>query len=362
MAPVLLCNRGDESRDVAGRIGDRLRDALGARNVVQPGASNLKRARKAARSCRCLVVVLGHNPQFEDDGDDVRFLIEAALELGVSVVPVRIDTAEFPDSDTLPESLRPMLFQNGMQIRPDPNFDHDVERLLEAVRKPPSLSIVPSPREWLIDILSHSLMPMGVGALFYAIYCVLMYGIFRMLFGSNWYIEYAVAAFIAVPGFVIGARHGVLQAITGTVVMFLFSGSEGIGLLFTSETVITICQSLGVLKDSDTADLVALPFATGLSGVLLAAASSARRSLAAKQRGEDRPLRLNRDALLGGLAGLALGFVVCVLVLRLGRKVNPFYQAAWLSAVVVLSGIQMGLLDVMFARPRRKRLPDKVNA
>ena len=194
---------------MAGRIGDRLRDALGARNVVQPDASNLKRARKAARSCRCLVVVLGHNPQFQDDGDDERFLIEAALELGMSVVPVRIDTAEFPDADTLPESLRPMLFQIGMQIRPDPNFDHDVERLLEAVRKPHSLSIVPSPREWLIDILSHSLMPMGVGALLYVrlAYCVLMYGIFRMIFGSNWYIEYAVAAFIAVPGFVIGVRH-----------------------------------------------------------------------------------------------------------------------------------------------------------
>ncbi len=68
---------------------------------------------------------------------------------------------------------------------------------------------------------------------------------------------------------------------------------------------------------------------------------------------------LNRDVLLGGLAGFALGFVVCVLVLGLGREVNPFYQAAWLSAMLVLLGIQMGLLDVMFARPRRKRLPDK---
>ncbi len=121
---------------------------------------------------------------------------------------VRIDTAEFPDANTLPESLRPMLFQNGMQIRPDPRFDNDVDCLLEAVRKPPSLSIVPSPREWLINILSHSLMPMGVWGLFYVVYCMLMYGIFRVLFGSTWHIEHAVAAFIAVPGFIIGAARG----------------------------------------------------------------------------------------------------------------------------------------------------------
>jgi hypothetical protein len=38
-----------------------------------------------------------------------------------------------PDPEILPPSLRPLVFRNAVQVRPDPDFHNDMDRLIAAI-------------------------------------------------------------------------------------------------------------------------------------------------------------------------------------------------------------------------------------
>lgn len=72
----------------------------------------------------------GHARLF-NSGDHVRIEIETALELGKKVVPVLLSPAQMPTEDQLPESIRLLAEINGITLRPDPDFDIDMKRLMD---------------------------------------------------------------------------------------------------------------------------------------------------------------------------------------------------------------------------------------
>lgn len=53
---------------------------------------------------------------------------------GIPVIPLLIDKARMPMSDELPASIAQLHFNNGVPIRPNPDFDGDVERLMTRLR------------------------------------------------------------------------------------------------------------------------------------------------------------------------------------------------------------------------------------
>ena len=66
-----------------------------------------------------------------DQADDyVRKEIEVALRRKIPIVPLLVAGAAMPRPDDLPESLRELPFRNGMPVRPDPDFDGDIDRLI----------------------------------------------------------------------------------------------------------------------------------------------------------------------------------------------------------------------------------------
>ena len=69
------------------------------------------------------------------DGDFVRMEIEAALERDVPIIPLMVGHASMPSIEDLPPSLQRLAYFNGTVIRPDPDFHHDVARLIRALEE-----------------------------------------------------------------------------------------------------------------------------------------------------------------------------------------------------------------------------------
>jgi formylglycine-generating enzyme required for sulfatase activity len=52
-----------------------------------------------------------------------------------AVFPILVMNASMPSPLELPESLRQLTFQNAISIRNDPDFNHDIERLIRDIRR-----------------------------------------------------------------------------------------------------------------------------------------------------------------------------------------------------------------------------------
>jgi hypothetical protein len=68
-----------------------------------------------------------------DSNDFVRREVIRAIESHKSVVPVLVAGAEMPAKKDIPEPLHPLLDQHGSFVRSDPDFHHDMERLMRQI-------------------------------------------------------------------------------------------------------------------------------------------------------------------------------------------------------------------------------------
>jgi hypothetical protein len=71
--------------------------------------------------------------RLDDPGDFVRLEIEAGLAANLPVIPLIVQRAQLPAARKLPASLRPLVHLNGVPVRPDPDFEHDMARVTSAV-------------------------------------------------------------------------------------------------------------------------------------------------------------------------------------------------------------------------------------
>ena len=146
--------RKDSGRDV-GRIRDRLKAAFGEQNVfrdlvdIPAGVDFRTVLERETNDCDVMLVVIGPlwagitdtngNKRLFDPGDFTRIEVETGLRQlagGKSiVVPVLVMNATMPSAVDLPESLGMLTYQNAISIRDDPDFDHDMERLIRDIRR-----------------------------------------------------------------------------------------------------------------------------------------------------------------------------------------------------------------------------------
>lgn len=149
MARIVISYRRSSSAAYAGRIHDHLVERFGSTNVfidvesIDPGADFPQAIQRAVANADALVVVIGPNwaqesdlhghRRLEDPGDFVRLEILAALESGVSIIPVLVNRSVMPASDDLPEPLRSVAYRNALEIRDD-RFHADTDRLVTIVR------------------------------------------------------------------------------------------------------------------------------------------------------------------------------------------------------------------------------------
>ena len=118
MGGIFLCYRRDDNRHAAGRLYDCLQQRFSSEQIffdvdaIEPGLSFLHVIQERIRASDAIIVVIGPNwldardsdghRRLDDPEDFVRVEIEAGLQEGIRVIPVLIDGAAIPRSQTCP--------------------------------------------------------------------------------------------------------------------------------------------------------------------------------------------------------------------------------------------------------------------
>lgn len=147
---VFVSYRRDDSADVVGRILDRLGDSIGGREVFRDiddiplGEDFAAYIDEAIKSASVLLVAIGPiwaaeasdgERRLDEPDDLVRLEVAAALVRDIPVIPLLVRGAEMPNADELPDDIRGLALRNGIPIRPDPDFDIDVDRLFKRLEQ-----------------------------------------------------------------------------------------------------------------------------------------------------------------------------------------------------------------------------------
>jgi hypothetical protein len=148
VAKVFISYRRADSASASGRIYDRLVARFGQQNVfkdvdnIPPGVNFGAYIQNSLRQCAVVLVVIGPHwldpggPRLDDPTDWVRIEIEMAFALKLTVIPLLVEGAPVPNAAQLPGSLRELTQINMVMVRNDPDFAHDMERLMAALVRP----------------------------------------------------------------------------------------------------------------------------------------------------------------------------------------------------------------------------------
>lgn len=139
------------SQHIADRIYDRLVKQFGREAVfsdldlILSGQDFPKIISSEAVRCDVFLAVIGQNwasatdergqKELESPQDYVRREIEAALQMGIRIIPLCDDNACMPREEDLPVSLQPLVSRNALRIRPGNDFEGDMARLVKELRK-----------------------------------------------------------------------------------------------------------------------------------------------------------------------------------------------------------------------------------
>jgi TIR domain-containing protein len=146
---VFISYRRDDSADITGRIYDRLIQHF-SREVVFKDVDSIplgidfrQHLENALSQCRVLLAIVGNDwmggetaggkRRIDDPRDHMRLELEVALSRNIPVIPVLVRKASIPAEDELPSSLRSLAYRNGIQVRPDPDFHGDMDRLIKGI-------------------------------------------------------------------------------------------------------------------------------------------------------------------------------------------------------------------------------------
>jgi hypothetical protein len=149
MSKIFISYRRTDSADVTGRMFDRLtrrfaRDELFTDvDSIPLGIDFRKSISDAVQSCDVVLAVIGRNwvyakdnqgnHRLSDPDDFVRVELEAGLERDIPVIPVLVGGADMPEMEALPISLQSLVYRNAISLRPDPDFNADIQRLITAL-------------------------------------------------------------------------------------------------------------------------------------------------------------------------------------------------------------------------------------
>jgi hypothetical protein len=150
-ARLFISYRREDSAYISDRINERLTQRFGRQTVFKDvdsiplGQDFRKHLREAVGGCDVLLAVIGKDwlavdkqtgaRRIDDPRDHLRIEVESALERDIPVIPVLVQGASVPAEADLPESLRPLAYRNAQQVRPDPDFNNDIDRLLRGLEQ-----------------------------------------------------------------------------------------------------------------------------------------------------------------------------------------------------------------------------------
>jgi len=149
---IFISYRRADSKVYAGRIHEHLKHSRCLRDIffdvcgsIPPGADFRREIRKAVDNSDVVLVVIGKqwenivNPttgirRLDEPDDFVKLEINFALQNPkCRVIPVLVDNASMPSASSLPDEIRNLAPKQAVIIRDDPNFQHDMKRLIRNI-------------------------------------------------------------------------------------------------------------------------------------------------------------------------------------------------------------------------------------
>ena len=146
---LFISYRRQDSRETVGRLHDHLRQVLEEDQIFldvedQAAGQDYRMAiGRALAQADVVLAVIGTRwltasdrdgrRRLDDPMDMVRLELEAAFDRNLRVIPVLIEGANMPAAADVPASLQPLCYRTAVPVRPDPDFERDVQRLVVAL-------------------------------------------------------------------------------------------------------------------------------------------------------------------------------------------------------------------------------------
>jgi hypothetical protein len=156
---IFICYRRDDAEGYPRLLRDRLNARFPGRifmdvTNIAPGSDFTAVIQDRVGSCHALIAVIGKSwlatdssgqRRIDHQEDYVRREIASALSRNhIAVIPVLVRKAEMPTRELLPPEIAPLSTRNAIEITEE-DFDHDVQRLIQALEFHFGETYVPPP-------------------------------------------------------------------------------------------------------------------------------------------------------------------------------------------------------------------------
>lgn len=170
MPNIFISYRRADSSAYVGRIYDRLVEAFGKKHVfkdvdnIPVGVDFRQVLSREVNKCDIVLVVIGRywisvtddfgRRRIDNPDDFVRIEVASALARpNCLVVPVLLQGAPMPPPNYLPPDLQLLPYKNAAIVRDDPDFHHDLSRLLLGLGVPQKHIMGRPKRHWKRNFL-----------------------------------------------------------------------------------------------------------------------------------------------------------------------------------------------------------------
>src|SRR2546430_4177437 len=147
---IAISYRREDSLPIAGRLYDRLQAEFGRGNLfmdfdcIPPGADFRQHIKQMIERSKLVIAIigphwLGEQPdasrRIDNPADFVRLEIAYALEGGIPVIPLLINTTQMPKPEMLPADIQELAFRHALPLDSGMDFHIHTDRLITGIHK-----------------------------------------------------------------------------------------------------------------------------------------------------------------------------------------------------------------------------------
>ena len=215
---IFISYRRNDSSDMVGRIYDHLAKKFPGQvfkdvDSIPPGTHYPSYIIQCLEKTKFFLPMIGHRwfetksdgtRRIDEQDDFVRIEIESALASGITIIPIIIGDAIIPALDQLPKSLVTLSQLQSFQVRSDPDFRQDINKL--------------------INLLTQHIKPNRHRKRLLLVFPVLMFFFIASLFGIEIYQSYKSPRMINF----INPKISILDRIESTMYSWIFGSPDDV--------------------------------------------------------------------------------------------------------------------------------------
>ena len=168
---IAISYRREDSLPIAGRLYDRLQAKFGKKNVfmdfdsIPPGADFRQHIKQMIERSKLVIAIigphwLGEQPdasrRIDNPADFVRLEIAYALEGGIPVIPLLINTTQMPKPEMLPPDIQELAFRHALPLDSGMDFHSHADRLITGIHKAMPVAPRSGGRQKIVEPLARA--------------------------------------------------------------------------------------------------------------------------------------------------------------------------------------------------------------